>query len=89
MANNVYTRDDDQITIGDASAHQISALPNKFVKVTVQAAGNNNGTILVGGANPTIELVSGASHSFENGFLNQIYYKGDTNGDLLNIHFEF
>jgi hypothetical protein len=89
MANNVYTRDDDQLTIGDASAHQINASSNKFVKVTLQASLDNNGTILVGGANPTIELVAGGSHSFENGFLNQIYYKGDTNGDLLNIHYEF
>lgn len=87
--NNVYTRDDDQLTVSDNASHKVSNLPNRFVKMTVQASLNNNGTILVGGSDPHIELVSGGSHTFENGFCNQIYFKGDTNGDLLNIHYEF
>lgn len=86
--DNVYTRTDDQLTLTTTDAEQISEDPREFKTLIAQADFDNGDVVRIGGADPQLVLQPGASQTFYNGFLNQIFWKG-TIGYKLNIHVEY
>lgn len=86
--NKVFNRGDDEIAITDTEVHQVDTDPTEFVLLTLQADPDNTGDVRVGGTDPKIRLLPGATKEFKNGFLNQVYTKG-TIGDKVNVHIEY
>ncbi|MES2395039.1 MAG: hypothetical protein V4549_03510 [Bacteroidota bacterium] len=85
---NIYGRSDITIEFTDTDPVPLSVNRLQFKRIIVQTADDNNADVLVGGSDPSIKLISGASEKFYNGELDSIYVSGAI-GDVVNVHVEF
>ncbi len=83
-----YGRDDIVITFEDTDPVSLTQSPKRFKRAIVQADFDNEGNVKIGGENPSIVLIPGASQQFQGGELMSIFVSGAVD-DTVNVHYEF